>query len=82
MSGDATRYQKLTAYSAMFVAVTWGGILCIAVGSILWESITHDKENESFEIRREHLAQHDSEHEQFKRMIELLEQISAKLDTR
>lgn len=73
-------YQKVTAYSALFVAVTWACILSFALASILWEAVTREKENESYEIRRTHLQQHVDEQEQFERMIELLEEVSAKLD--
>ena len=67
-------YLRVIAGSAAFVAITWGLILAFVASMILWEMLRSVPESDS--IQMQHVNQHISEHEQYARMIELLEELN------
>ena len=70
----ALPYLRVIAASAAFVAITWGLIITVIASAIVWDMLTPAPEADA--IRLQHVDQHISEHEQFARMIELLEALN------
>ena len=67
-------YLRVIAASAAFVAITWGLIITVIASAIVWDMLTPAPQADA--IRLQHVDQHISEHEQFARMIELLEALN------
>ena len=70
----ALPYLRVIAASAAFVAITWGLIITVIASAIVWDMLTPAPQADA--IRLQHVDQHISEHEQFARMIELLEALN------
>ena len=70
----ALPYLRVIAASAAFVAITWGLIITVIASAIVWDMLTSAPQADA--IRLQHVDQHISEHEQFARMIELLEALN------
>ena len=71
-------YLRVIAASAAFIAITWGLIITVITSAIVWDMLTPAPEADA--IRLQHVDQHISEHEQFARMIELLEALNEQSD--
>ena len=70
----ALPYLRVIAASAAFVAITWGLIITVIASAIVWDMLTPAPQADA--IRLQHVDQHISEHQQFARMIELLEALN------
>ena len=70
----ALPYLRVIAASAAFVAITWGLIITVIASAIVWDMLRPAPQADA--IRLQHVDQHISEHEQFARMIELLEALN------
>ena len=77
MTEQVLRYQKITAYSAAFVAVTWA-LICAVLTVVFLLDFLRALDDEWERIRNSHIQQHEDEQAQFRRMIELLEVLAAK----